>query len=167
MRKHYIDNLRWLCVLLLFPYHTAMIFNGFGENFYVKAADLTAADIFIYCTSPWFMPLLFVLAGISTAYSLKKRTDLEYIKERIQRLFVPLISGILILVPIQTYYAECFHNGYTGRYFAQYILFFTKETDLSGYTGGFTPAHLWFFLYVFVSSMAIIPVIRCYRSSRF
>jgi len=34
-----------------------------------------------------------------------------------------------------------FHNGYTGNCFEQYILFFTKLTDLSGYNGGFTPAH--------------------------
>ena len=29
-RKYYIDNLRWLAILLLFPFHAAQIWSG-GE----------------------------------------------------------------------------------------------------------------------------------------
>lgn len=28
-RKYYIDNLRILCILLLFPFHATMIYNTF------------------------------------------------------------------------------------------------------------------------------------------
>ncbi len=31
-------------------------------------------------------------------------------------------------------------------------------SDLSGYRGTFTPAHLWFILFLFVISMAVLPV---------
>lgn len=165
MRKHYIDNLRWLCVLLLIPFHTCMIYNGFGENFYIKASAVPVLNDFIFVVSPWFMPLMFVLAGMSAFYALEKRTPGQFINERFRKLFIPLVAGILLIVPVQTYYAERFHNGYTGGYFEQYILFFTKPTNLSGYTGGFTPAHLWFILYLFIYSMALLPVFRRYRQS--
>jgi surface polysaccharide O-acyltransferase-like enzyme len=158
-RKSYIDNLRWLCVLMLFPYHILMIYNSFGENFYVKGEDIKAATAFITLTWPWFMPLLFTVAGISAAFALKKRSIVEYVKERGRKLLIPLISGLLLVIPVQTYFAERFHNGYDGGYFAQYILFFTKPTDLSGYTGGFTPGQLWFVLYLFVISLTAIPFI--------
>jgi len=69
------------------------------------------------------------------------------------------------LVPVQTYFAEVFHNGYKGNYFEQYILFFTKPTDLTGYHGGFTPAHLWFILYLFVISLIALPVMNMYQKS--
>lgn len=82
------------------------------------------------------------VAGISSCYALRKRTPREYVKERVLRLLVPLLAGVALLVPIQTYVAEVFHNGYGGGYLAQYVLFFTKPTDLTGYHGGFTPAHL-------------------------
>jgi hypothetical protein len=133
MRKHFIDNLRWICVLLLIPYHTCMIYNGFGENFYVRGAAAAIPNAFILICAPWFMPLLFVVAGISAKYALEKRTYRQYVRERFFKLFVPLVSGLLLIVPVQTYYAERFHNGYTGGYFEQYGLFFTKQTDLSGY----------------------------------
>jgi surface polysaccharide O-acyltransferase-like enzyme len=159
VRKCFVDNLRWLCVLLLIPYHTAMIYNGFGENFYVKGASVPVLNDFILICSPWFMPLLFAVAGISTAYALERRTPGQYVKERLSKLFIPFVSGLLLIVPVQTYFAERFHNGYAGGYFEQYVLFFTKPTDLSGYAGGFTPGHLWFILYLFVISMIALAVI--------
>lgn len=167
MRKHYIDNLRWLAVLFLFPYHTAMVYNNFGESFYIWVEGLPAPSYFIMFFHPFYMPLLFVLAGISTKYALEKRTAKEYLKERTLRLTVPLVAGILLLNPVQTFLAERFHNGYTGGYFAQYILFFTKETDLTGYHGGFTPANLWFILYLFIISLVALPLILLYKRIRF
>ena len=47
LRKYYIDNLRWADILLLFPYHTAMIYNDWGENFYVRSAPVAAISGFV------------------------------------------------------------------------------------------------------------------------
>lgn len=71
-----------------------------------------------------------------------------------------------MVVPAQTYFAERFHNNYTDGYFYQYILFFTGPTDLTGYRGGFTPAHLWFILYLFVISIAALPIMLSYKNSK-
>ena len=35
MRKYYIDNLRWITLLILIPYHTAMAWNVWGELNYI------------------------------------------------------------------------------------------------------------------------------------
>lgn len=166
MRKHFIDNLRWIAVLLLFPYHTAMIYNGFGEGFYVQGAVSNTLTGFILVVQPWFMPFLFVLAGISTRYALENRTPGQYIKERTFRLFIPLLTGILLLVPIQTYFAERFHNGYTSGYLAQYKLFFGRAAGYTEYSGGFTLAHLWFIFYLFIISMVALPLILLFKKIR-
>ena len=166
MRKNYIDNLRWAAVLLLIPYHTMMMYNNWGESFYIWVDGLEVPSLAIGFLWPAFMPLLFVLAGISTKFALEKRSPKEYLKERVLRLFVPLVFGILLLIPVQTYFAERYHNGYTGGYFAQYILFFTKETDLTGYHGGFSPGHLWFILYLFVISLAAVGIILLVKKTR-
>ena len=165
MREHYLDNLRWLAVLMLFPYHIFMIYNTFGESFYIKGADILLTSGFIVVTGRWFMPLLFTVAGVSSSFALLKRNTAEYIKERVAKLLVPLIFGVLLIVPPQTYFAERFHNDYIGSYFEQYRLFFTKPTDLSGYHGGFTPAHLWFILYLFVISLIALPIMTAYQKS--
>lgn len=158
-RKCYIDNIRWLTILLLFPFHVFVIYNNFDENNYIKGNGNVILSNITTSLWPWFMPILFVLAGISTVYAVQKRTTKGFIIERIKKLFVPLFFGILIICPILTYYAERYHNKYSGTYIQQYILFFTKETDLTGYTGGFTPGHLWFILYLFIISLISLPII--------
>lgn len=164
MRKNYIDNIRITCILLLFPFHTCRIFTE--ENFYVHIGQMNWCDALVRFMSPWFMPILFLLAGMSSYLSLAKRTKEQYIKERVSKLLIPCISGVLLTVPIQTYYAERYHNHFSGSYLEQLGLFFTKETDLSGYTGGFTPAHLWFLLVLFLASIITLPAILKIRNMK-
>lgn len=159
MRKNYIDNLRSFVILLLFPFHTSRMYTSLEIN-YVQGNVNIGHDFFVSFTSAWFMYMLFLLAGISTVYSLRKRTLKQYYKERVSRLLVPLIFGVVLTIPIQTYYAERFHNGYTGSFLHQYIMFFTKDTDLTGYTGGFTPAHLWFLLVLFIITLLSYPFLK-------
>lgn len=148
MRKHYIDNIRWITILMLFPYHTAMIWNNWGESFYVWDDGSAILSGFIQFIAPVFLSILFTLAGISAKYALEKRTPKQFMIDIFFRLCIPLTAGIILIVPVQTYFAEKFHNGYTGGYLEQFIMFFTKEGDGSGYHSGFTPANLWFLLYL-------------------
>ncbi|MCI8772263.1 MAG: acyltransferase family protein [Lachnospiraceae bacterium] len=165
-RKHYIDNLRWMAILLLFPFHTAQIWSG-GEysGFYIWSHTNTALYVFSTAVYPWYMTLLFTIAGMSCKYALWKRTNKQFVVERIKKLVISFVFGLLVLVPIMTYTAEVFFNGYTGAYWQQYELFFTKETDLTGYHGGFTPAHLWFLLYLFVISLTALLIVRLQKKS--
>ena len=114
-RLHYIDWLRVLAVLLLFPFHVSRVFNT--EVFYVKAAQLsTVLDYVLGFISVWHMPLLFVLAGASTCFALRKRTSRQYIGERLTRLGVPFMMGVfLLLIPVQTWYGARFNSGYGAR----------------------------------------------------
>ncbi len=152
-RNHYIDNLRSISILLLFPVHTFMIWNNFGSGFYIWLGESKIYSTLIVLINPWFMPLLFLLAGISAKLSLEKRTVKEFIKQRINKLLIPFVSGMVFLVPIQTLYARKFFYNYKGGFIENWCYFFTHFTDLSGYDGAFTPGHLWFILYLFIISM--------------
>lgn len=65
-RKNYIDNLRWIILLLLIPYHAAMAWNTWGEPNYIYFEGSKFIGSIIVFFSPYFMLLLFVLAGVST-----------------------------------------------------------------------------------------------------
>lgn len=156
-RKNYIDNLRWICcIVLLIPYHAAMAYNTWGEDNYIILGSSKVLSSFVVALSPFFMGLLFLLAGMSAKLSLKKRSRKKFITERVLKLLIPLIFGTAVIVPFLSYMADM-TAGYTGGYFEHYSVFFTKFTDLSGYDGGFTVGHLWFLLYLFViAAVALI-----------
>lgn len=165
MRKNFIDNIRIISIMLLFPFHTSMIYNNWGEVFYITGLPHSLPSNFVSIVYPWWMNLLFTLAGISSYYALKKRTIKEYSMERVKKLLIPLIVGLVINTPMQSYIADKFHNNYSGGYFEHYKVFYSKFTYLTGQDGGFTPAHLWFILYLFIISMLMIPIMLMYIKS--
>jgi hypothetical protein len=157
-RRHDIDWLRILAVLLLIPFHTARLFDIWEIN-YVKNGDLSEAlSYLIGFINQWHMPLFFLLAGASTWFALGQRSAGGYVRERFLRLFIPLLFGLLVIVPPQAYLARFQVAGYSASYLQFLPDYFTIRGDLTGYTGLFTPAHLWFILYLFVFSLVALPL---------
>ena len=159
-RVHYIDNLRWLTVSLLILYHAAMAYNTWGEPNYIFFKEVKIFAAFISFVSPWFMPLMFLLAGVSARYSIQKRGISDFIKERFFRLGIPFVFGELCICPILSYVADVTHNGYSEGFFAHYGVYFSRFTDLSGYDGGFTLGHFWFLAVLLIVSLLSCAVIR-------
>ncbi len=160
MRKHYLDNIRTIVILLLFPYHTFMIWNNFGTKFYIWGGNNNILSSLIVLVSPWLMPILFVVAGISARYSLEKRNTRDFIKERTRKILIPFISGLILLIPFQTLYARKFFFDYNGGIIDNFKYFFTHFSDLNGYDGMFTFGHLWFLLYLFIIALITLLVIK-------
>lgn len=157
-RKHYIDNLRWFWILLLIPFHAAMAFNCWEGNYIWINGNKVLSSVVIFI-SPWFMPLLFVLAGMSARYALTRRSYKQFVIERVQKLLIPLITGTFTVVAFMTFVADKFHNNYNGGFLAHYKVFLTNVSDMTGYEGYFTPGHLWFLLYLLLISMITIAII--------
>ena len=60
-------------------------------------------DIFMYVVYPWFMVLMFLVAGISSRYSLSKRTNKEFLKERVVKFLAPTTLGLFVFHWISGY----------------------------------------------------------------
>lgn len=163
MRKYYIDNLRSFTILLLIPYHAAMSWNAWGEPNYIFFEENRLLSSIVVFFSPYFMPILFLAAGISTNFALQKRNTAQYISERAKKLLIPFLFGTLLIMPLQTYLADIFNCGYSGNIFEHYRIFFTKYTDLTGADGGFSVGQFWFILYLFVISLVAVAVISAQK----
>ena len=96
-RYYFIDNIRWVVVLLVLLYHVFYNYNalgvfggigGFSENQW--------QDTICMVLNPWFMALLFIVAGASSRYALNNHTTKEFRKERTRKLLVPSTIGLLV-----------------------------------------------------------------------
>lgn len=127
-RKYYLDNIKWITVLLVILYHVFYIFNcsGVVSNINVQGIpEFDAIQVFLY---PWIMCLMFAVSGISSRYSLKKRTNKEFIKDRAVRILVPSIAGTFAYGWIAGYYTNIYGNIFGENAnmipgFAKYITF--------------------------------------------
>ncbi len=159
MRRYDIDWLRIFGIALLFPFHVARVFDPYELNYVQSAVKLQGMSMFMTDVWPFFMPLMFMVAGISAFYALQKRTSQQFMSERVHRLLIPLVLGILLIVPIQGYMARLQQGTLSGGYLHYFFTQFLPDfSDISGYRGTFTPAHLWFILYLFLISWASLSL---------
>ncbi|MCM1038828.1 MAG: acyltransferase [Roseburia sp.] len=114
-RKKYIDNIRWITVVLVVIYHVIYMYNavmpqipgGIGAF-----KEVQYQDGVLYILYPWFMVLLFVVSGISSRYYLVSHTDKEFVRSRTRKLLVPSTIGLVVFQWILGYYSMSISNAF-------------------------------------------------------
>jgi len=97
MRKHFIDNIRWSTVIIVLIYHVFYLFNSVGVLGGIGGfKQVQYQDSFLYFVYPWFMALLFLIAGISSRYALTKSSCKSFIKDKTTKLLVPSTLGLFV-----------------------------------------------------------------------
>jgi glucans biosynthesis protein C len=160
-RRYDLDWLRVLAILLLLFFHTAMIFVA-EWDWHIKNAETSNLLLeFNFFLSRWRMALLFLISGIGTSYALGFRTGNEYLRERAKRLLVPLVFGILVIVPPQIYMERLVQ----GQEYSSYLAFYPSVFEGRPYPAGSTSwHHLWFVAYLLIYSVVLLPVFLWMRT---
>lgn len=157
MRKNYLDNIRWITVILVLIYHVPYLFNNVGALGGVGTQRcFTPMNTIMYLVYPWFMVLLFLVAGISTRYALQRRTAKAFLKERARKLLVPSTLGPFVLHWITGYL-----NLKIGGALELMPSFIVYPVSVSS---GIGP--LWFIQLLFVFSLLIILVYKVDQKDR-
>ncbi|MGE5499909.1 MAG: acyltransferase family protein [Syntrophothermus sp.] len=162
-RRYDIDWLRVLAFYLLILYHTGMLFVPW--EFHIKNNSTSEwFESWMVFLSNWRLPLLFIISGIGVSYSLNNRTGSQFLLERTKRLLVPLIFGMLVIIPPQIYIERVSKGAYYGSYFEFWKTVFSFIPYPKG--GSLSWHHLWYVLYIFVFSILMLPLFRYLRSNK-
>ena len=116
MRKHWMDNLRWVTVLLVLLYHVFYFYNNKGVFGGIGGVGdgPQYQDVVMYFLYPWFMPLLFLLSGISARYALEKHSAGEWLKARTRKLLVPGTIGLFVFQWMTGYFNTAVSSYVSG-----------------------------------------------------
>lgn len=154
-RRYDLDWLRIIAILLLHLFHSAMPFVS-EWGWHIKNPETSNLFLeFNYFLSKWRMPILFFISGIGTVFVLNQFNAGHYVLQRAKRLLVPLLFGMLVVVPPQIYFERIF----SGVSYNSYFEFFTSIFTTGAYpNGNLSWHHLWFIMYLFVYSLLFIPI---------
>ncbi len=161
-RRHDIDWIRVLAVYLLIPFHTAIIFLPWGISFVKNnQTNLAILGSFVSFDRQWHMPLLFLISGVATWYSLKNRPAKQYLVDRVNRLLKPLIFSIFVIAPPLVYCQRLQEGVFSGSFLQFYPHFFNGVYP----EGNLNWGHLWFLAYLFVFSFIAISLFQYLKGS--
>ncbi len=163
-RRHDLDWIRVAAFFLLILYHTGMYYVTW--DWHVKSPYASdAIEPLMLLTSPWRLSLLFFISGVATSFLFAKSVN-GFLRKRSWRLLLPLIFGMLVIVPPQSYYelldshfAGGYHDGYLA-FWGHYLSGDSAFCDDQGCLRLPTWNHLWFVAYLWVYTVIVWPLLR-------
>ncbi len=163
-RLAYADRLRVVAICCIFAYHSARPFDDF-EPWHIKNDPVSSWFTYPMAVGSQFaMPLFWVLSGIATWSALARHSPGEFLRRRLVRLLVPLVTvGWLILCPPQVYVEATTGQGYVAPPFTGTFPEFLPTYFSGGFygSGGWFPLtglHLWYLWYLALLTAASMPL---------
>lgn len=158
VERHYgMDWLRIGAFGLLIFYHIGMVFVPWG--YHVKTAEPAAwVTVPMLFTNPWRLTLLFVVSGYaSRALWLKSQGAGRFVVDRSWRLILPLLFGVAVIVPPQSWVELRTQWPYPFDYWTFWSRHYWHFGDF-GPIALPTWNHLWFVGYLYLYTLGLVLV---------
>ena len=156
-RLYFLDWIRILAFMVLIFYHTGMYYVSWGWHVKSPVAS-DAIEPLMMLSSPWRLSLLFMISGVASAFMLGKIRLGTFLGQRSWKLLVPLVFGMLVIVPPQSYFEVVEKVAYQGGYGEFMKLYvtgyhgFCRDHDCLRLP---TWNHLWFVAYLWVYTVIL------------
>lgn len=170
-RRHDLDWLRVIAFGLLILFHCGMFYVE-NWGWHVKSQHSSAfLENIMLIVEPWRMALLWLISGIAIRFIMVKVTVWRFISMRSLRILLPLLFGILVIVPPQLY-IEMTANGDLNMNYWQFLkaFFSSGHNVFDKYQSGIWPHidvnHLWFLRSLWQYSLALLCILPLLNSLR-
>jgi hypothetical protein len=163
-RLFFLDWVRIIAFFILILYHVGMYYVTWG--WHVKSPYASdALEPYMMLSSPWRLGLLFLVAGVASSLMAARMGAGRFVRQRSRRLLLPLVFGMLVIVPPQSYCEVVEKLGYAGSYadfMRQYLAAYHGFCKNGSCLILPTWNHLWFVAYLWVYTLvlgALIPAL--------
>lgn len=157
-QRHYgMDWLRIGAFVLLILYHVGYNFTPWGYQTPTRGI-VSWAEVPLLALSPWRLSLLFAISGYASSALLARDGSAGvFFRSRLARLGIPLVFGLVVVVPPQPYMGlvnSGYEHGYL--YYLLHDAFSFRTVNLE-----YLPRtmHMWFVIYLLVYTLALCGLI--------
>lgn len=178
-RRYDLDWIRVGAFMLLILYHVGMFYVPW--DWHVKSThQIEALEPVMMLTSPWRLTLLFLVSGCATRFLAdsclaRGKGTAALAGSRTMRLLPPILFGMFVIVPPQSYYevfealrstgvADPAHSAVLADFWARYATASGGWCDADGCLITPTYNHLWFVVYLLIYSLILALVLSIPRA---
>ena len=144
-RLLFIDNIRWVMIMLVLSMHAAVTYSGVGSWYYTEGAAPGTTGLVVFVTyqaflQSFFMGLLFFIAGYFVPGAYEKKGARRFLRDRAFRLGWPSLLYVFVIGPLTEYYVSgSWAGGSADRSFLREYGHYITRLRFPGGTGP-----LWF-----------------------
>ncbi|PZU07217.1 MAG: hypothetical protein DI605_16305 [Sphingomonas sp.] len=153
-----MDWLRIGAFQLLILYHIGMVFVPW-EWHVSSEQSVPWAVLPMVAINAWRLTLLFMVSGFASAAMLARKPALPpFLRNRLVRLGIPLLFGVILITPVQPWIQLTTQRGYDHGFGYFYLHDYYR---FAMYRGMPLPAwqHLWFVFYLLVYTIALTALL--------
>lgn len=167
-RRADLDLLRIVLFGLLIIHHVGMFYTAnwgwHGKSQY----QWQWLESVLLIVEPWRMPAIWFISGVAIRFLLAKSSTQHFLALRTHRLLLPLLFGVLVIVPPQLY-VEMSQKGETAMNYWQFLhaFFQAEHPAFASYQYGIWPHidvnHLWYLRslwYYTLTLVALLPLLH-------
>uniref|UniRef100_UPI0026274D03 acyltransferase family protein n=1 Tax=uncultured Lutibacter sp. TaxID=437739 RepID=UPI0026274D03 len=154
----------------LFLFHSWRPFDQFPWHIKNEEQNFIF-DLLTIFTHGWRMFLIFLVSGAGTWFAMRSRKK-AFVMDRIKRLIVPFIFGIVLIIPPQRFYEWIMYRDFTGTYL-DFLLSYPSQ-QLGANMGsslllwfGHLGTHIWFLPFLFVMTVFALPFLNKIQKGSF
>ena len=158
--RHYgMDWLRIAAFALLIVYHIGMMFVPWPWHIKTQEPIEWLAHPML-ALNPWRLSLLFLVSGYASRAMLSKASISisGFMKQRSARLLIPLVAGIVLIIPPQAWAELRFRGVIDESFLAFWLGDYFRFSPIDGVMVP-TYNHLWFILYLFVYTALLAAIV--------
>ncbi|MBB3871409.1 acyltransferase family protein [Brevundimonas mediterranea] len=173
-RRYDLDWIRVGAFMLLILYHVGMFYVPW--DYHVNSPrPVEALEPIMLLTNPWRLTLLFLVSGCATrfladGFAARGQSGWALAGSRTLRLLPPLLFGMFVIVPPQSYYeileaakglgiADPAHGPVLKDFWVRYVTSTGHWCDADGCLTTPTWNHLWFIAYLLPYSLLLTVMI--------
>ncbi|NNK96312.1 MAG: acyltransferase family protein, partial [Desulfobacterales bacterium] len=148
----FLDNLRYLMVMLVVVLHAATSYSNFVPWWSVKEVNESSVffDVVLMLLSAFLMPVLYFIAGYFAIPSFRKNGRWFFLRRKVKRLGLPLLLMIPLVSPFFGYVYHYTRHEYSSFFgFGGYWLDYMSSAldvriKILTSVDQFSHSHLWF-----------------------
>ena len=108
-RLQFIDNLRWVMIVLVVSMHAAVTYSHLGSWYFMEDPQPPQAVLVVFAVyqtflQAFFMGLLFLIAGYFVPAAFDRKGFDHFLRDRALRLGVPSLLYMLLIHPVTVYW---------------------------------------------------------------
>ncbi len=156
-RFYYLDNLKIFLTCLVIAHHASQAYGPTGGAWAYHNSNGTLRWLghFMAVNAAYFMGLFFMISGFFVPPSYQGKKIGVFIKKKLNRLMLPVLVILVLVVPIYFYFAAMLYEPNAIGFLEYYINIYWR-TGLISYEHGWFMVHLFFYGMIYALVMKLI-----------